>query len=242
MIADPTTYSIADFIPFTADVYQRLIERQNEAFWPAHALAFLLGVRAMYLTWRCRVRSLGVLLFLVWVWVAITYFLRLFAELTFVGQFIGGAFLIQGAFMFGCAMLGGFNDQKLNHTAALRPRILGYVLAAFGLSVFPFFAPMLGRGWISAEWFAMTPNPTVLVTIGLLLATARPVWLWLLLPIPVLWCALSGALDWTFQQPTFWLLPAAAMLGIAAAIWKAVRSRKPGTHPGQRRAISTCAI
>jgi hypothetical protein len=39
-----------------------------------------------------------------------------------------------------------------------------------------------------------------------------------LLPIPLAWCALTGATLWTMGSPEWWLLPAAAVLSIAAAI------------------------
>ena len=37
MIADWASYALADFIPFTAEVYARLVERVNEAGWVPNA-------------------------------------------------------------------------------------------------------------------------------------------------------------------------------------------------------------
>lgn len=40
------TYRLEDFIPFTPEVYWRLLERINEAFWPLHVLAVAIGLAA----------------------------------------------------------------------------------------------------------------------------------------------------------------------------------------------------
>ena len=223
MIADPTTYSIDDFIPFTAEVYLRLIERQNAAFWPLHVVGLLLGAGTIILAWRGNARSLAIVLCLAWLSVAVTFHFRLLTELTYVAGYIGSAFIVQALFILGCALLGGINNHEQDKS--LVPGIIGYVLAGIGLIVFPLIDLVLGRGMIGAECFAIAPNPTVLTTLGVLLIAARPICLWLLLPIPVLWCALSGTIDWALDLSMFWLLPISASLSIVAAIWTAVRSR-----------------
>ena len=52
-------------------------------------------------------------------------------------------------------------------------------------------APLQGRGWASSEVFGIAPDPTAIATLGVLLL-ARGRLLPVLLPIPVLWCLLSG--------------------------------------------------
>ena len=42
MIASLTSYSLQDFIPFTAEVYLRMLERMNENDWPLHVLMYAL--------------------------------------------------------------------------------------------------------------------------------------------------------------------------------------------------------
>ncbi|AHE99947.1 hypothetical protein [Thioalkalivibrio paradoxus] len=46
------TYRLEDFIPFTPDIYWRLLERINEAFWPLHVLAVAIGLTALLLALR----------------------------------------------------------------------------------------------------------------------------------------------------------------------------------------------
>jgi len=210
MIADPGTYSLEDFIPFTAEVYLRLIERQNEAFWPGHVAAVLVGAAAIALAWRGSGRTMAMLLIAAWAWVAVTFHLRLFAELTFVANGVGGAFLLQAAVMIGMAMLGGLDRREPPGTAWLRA--VGCAISVAGVALYPLLATQSEAGWMAAQTFAMTPDPTVLATLGLILMSARPRWWLAVMPIPLAWCALSGLIGTTLDLPFAWVMPAAAIL------------------------------
>ena len=96
-------------------------------------------------------------------------------------------------------------------------RIQREPVAACGVLAYPLVAIALGRGIAAAEVFGMAPDPTVLATLGILVLAA-PAARWALLPIPLAWCAMTGATLWTLGSPEWWLLPAAAVLSIAAAI------------------------
>ncbi len=73
---------------------------------------------------------------------------------------------------------------------------------------------------MQAEVFGVAPDPTVVATLGVLVATDRT--RWELLVVPLLWCAISGATLWTMQAPDALLMPAAALLTVVLAGWKAV--------------------
>jgi hypothetical protein len=93
----------------------------------------------------------------------------------------------------------------------------GLAVAAAGVLVYPLVSVALGRGMATAEVFGMAPDPTVLATLGVLVL-ASPATRVALLPIPLAWCALTGATLWTMGSPEWWLLPAVAALAIAAAL------------------------
>ena len=221
MTADPTSYAIGDLIPFTAEVYLRLVERQNEALWPLQLPALFLGAAAVVLCWRHRRRSAGLLLSAAWAAVATTFHLRLFAELTFAADYIGGAFLAQAALLLASSFLGGARPG--NRNGRVGPETAGYALAALGLIGLPLLAPSRGLGWGASACFGLVPLPTVVVTLGLLPALARRAWLGALLPIPLLWCALAGTIEWALELSLFWLPPAAALIGLTSAAWRAAR-------------------
>ena len=85
----------------------------------------------------------------------------------------------------------------------------------------PFLAILQGRPWAQADIFGITPDPTVVATLGVLLTTdarAR----WVLLVIPIAWCAVGGTLLWTMEDPGFVVL---AVAGVASVIGAVARRR-----------------
>jgi len=66
----------------------------------------------------------------------------------------------------------------------------GIAIFCFALLVKPFLGLLLGRSWQGLEFFGVTPDPTAIATLGLLLTSRCKSWLaW---PIPVLWCLISA--------------------------------------------------
>jgi hypothetical protein len=97
-------------------------------------------------------------------------------------------------------------------------------LFALALIGYPLLALLFGRPWIQAEIFGIVPDPTVMATLGIVAAAARPHWE--LLVLPLIWSAYSGATLWTMDSPDAALLPVAAALTIALNGWK---GRSPPT-------------
>jgi len=99
-------------------------------------------------------------------------------------------------------------------------------LFLFALLVEPLAGPLFGRGWKQVEIFGLAPDPTAVGTLGLLLfATTRG--RWVLMIVPVLWCAITGATLFTMKAPDFWVAPAAAALAVAAAAWQGRTRLRP---------------
>jgi hypothetical protein len=87
----------------------------------------------------------------------------------------------------------------------------------FAVFVQPLIAPLTGRGWLQAEVFGVTPDPTVVATLGVVLASGRRA-RWRLGILPFMWCALSGAVLWTLDAPVdAVVLPIAAILVLVVA-------------------------
>jgi 4-amino-4-deoxy-L-arabinose transferase-like glycosyltransferase len=89
-------------------------------------------------------------------------------------------------------------------------------------------APLQARGWGSSEVFGIAPDPTAMATLGVLLL-ARGKLLPVVLPIPVLWCLLSGITLSTMGEPQAW--PSYAALALAAAAWTWTIIRQRGSSP-----------
>jgi hypothetical protein len=64
---------------------------------------------------------------------------------------------------------------------------LALALLIYALALHPLIPLLAGRPWTQAEIFGLAPDPTAIATLGILLATTRPHWHLLALPL------LSGA-------------------------------------------------
>ncbi len=228
MIDDLDSYTLDRFIPFQAESYFRLFERQNAALWPASVLLALLGLAVVVLARRASGRPAAlVLLAAVFATVAVAFHFRLYAELTPVGHVFGWAFLVQSGLLLAFGLRGqGAPETPGSPGGALRCRI-GLTLALLGVAVYPLLAPLTGRGWRGAELYGTAPDPTVCTALGILLMVARPRWLWALLPIPLLWCAVSGATLHVIEAPFALAMPVVGVVTLAGALLKSSRRANP---------------
>ncbi|QTN33631.1 hypothetical protein HZ994_15375 [Akkermansiaceae bacterium] len=222
------SYSVSHFIPFTDEVYFRLFERQSEAWWPAHLLMLAMGAASIVLACLGTMRPLSVLLALTFAACGITFHLKLYAELTPVGTIFGRAFLLQAALI----VIWGFATRSRDVFRPSVHAISGVVIAVSGIVLFPILSLLAGRGWAGAECFGMAPDPTVCLLLGIVLLCARPAWLLLLLPIPLLWAVTTGATLDALGAPFARCLPFIAAGSVVIAIWKAVLPRLRGSGAG----------
>ncbi|TVP76476.1 MAG: hypothetical protein EA353_12015 [Puniceicoccaceae bacterium] len=222
MLADSGSYSVQDFIPFTDETYFRLFERQFEAWWPAHLLMLALGIALILLACRGKIRAVAVGLAIPVAACAITFHLQLYAELTPVGQFFGWALLLQVLLI----LAWGFVSKPGQAPLLKGHSLAGVAIAAFGLALYPALGLLADRGWKAVEYFGLAPDPTVCCLLGIALICARPVWLLLLLPIPLLWAATTAATLQSLEAPFALTLPIIGVITVAAAIWKAVAGHR----------------
>ncbi len=189
MIADWRSYTVADFVPFTAEVYARLIEQANAAHWPLHLVTVTSALAALVLAWRGRARFANALLAVAWAWVGVTFLMQRYAELSWAGRYFGWAFLAQTALLLAAAVGGrGLGAPGRPFTAA---RVAGLAVAALGCG-YPLIAPLAGRPWLQAETFGIHPDPTAIATLGVCLVGLRGGWLWSAMIVPGLWCLTAG--------------------------------------------------
>ena len=210
------SYSLSDLLMFSARTYFRLFELHNRAVWPAHLLAAAIGIVLVIATIRGgdRVSKAACgLLALCWLWVAWTFHVQRYATISTAGFYFAAAFAVEAVLLLWL----GFLREGLA-PRGLRASRAGLVILLFGLIGYPLLAPASGRPWTQVEVFGIAPDPTVAATLGMLLAVRRN---WLLWPIPLMWCAISGATLWTMRAPIWWILPALALLALVLAAFSA---------------------
>jgi hypothetical protein len=204
------TYSLSDFLLFSPRTYYRLFELYNLAIWPAQ-LAAIAGGIAIVLAWRHGGRAHGRIVTGVlaasWLWVAWAYLWQHYDTINWAASHFAIGFALQALLLM---WIGVMRDRlRLIWWREVRSRVgLGVFLLA--LVIYPLLAPLLGRSWLQAEIFGVAPDPTIVATLGILIASERPQWL--LVVIPLLWCVISGATLWTMGSPDALLLPAIATM------------------------------
>lgn len=189
MIQDLFTYSIEDFIPFTASAYWRLFVEMNASnlmLFPIIIVAVIGMINAAH---RGHYRLLLGLLALVWAWVGYDFFLTRYSRLNWAGEFFAWAFWAQASLMVVVAAIDT-KRRKVAQVSTLRRAPLTLVGLAL---IFPVFSLLGGRTLQSMEFVGFAPDPTVLLTLGLVLATRQR---WFLLIIPTLWCGVGVATAW----------------------------------------------
>lgn len=211
------TYEIAHFIPFTAEVYERLYIRHNEAWTPLPLLTLALGFLALRAAWHHRGRLLGALLAPAWIWVCWSFLWQLYRPLNWAGEGFAYAFFAQALILLALALTGRLDGAPLDGAPiGDRTRRFGLAIALYGLLLHPLQDPLAGRPWTGAELFGHAPEPTAIVTLGLMLIAARP--RWPTIPIPLAWCAIAAATTSVLGGPLGLVSPAVAALAVIGAM------------------------
>jgi hypothetical protein len=209
------TYSLTSFLLFSARTYYRLFELTNTDVWPLQIVTLAIGVAIIFLIVRGTARSgraVAAMLAVLCLFVAWAYMLERYDPINFAARYYAIGFALQAGLLL---WTGAIRDR-----IRFDPRWIGIALIIYALAIHPLIAPLSGRPWTQAEIFGLAPDPTVIATLGVLVAAARPNWHLLILPL--LWCTISGLTLWTMEQPEAPAIAAAGLLAIAACF---VRSR-----------------
>jgi len=209
------TYSPQDFLPFSSRVYDRLFTLHNAALWPAQIPALLGGMAIVILLlrrppWSGRV--LAVLLAVAWTVCALTFLPR-YAAINWAASDLIPVFLAQAALL----LVLGLRSRALEPTSEGTVRWAAVGLVVYGLVAYPVLAVLSGRPATGADVVALMPDPTAIVTIGVLLASAVRWSTLVLMTVPLLWAALSWATVATLGSQLAWAFaPVAGAILICA--------------------------
>ncbi len=214
------TYRPSDFLLFAPRTYYRLFELYNADVWPLQILTLLAGVMILALmrsraAWRGRV--IAATLAACWLWIAWAFHWERYAAINWAAGYFALGFALEALLLI---WIGVVRD-RLHFDA--RPSVIariGVAIFAFALVVQPLLCLLLGRAWQQAEIFGVAPDPTAVATLGLLLAANRIHWI--ALPIPLLWCLLSGTTLWVMNAADALVLPMVASLVLLLSLRRSV--------------------
>jgi len=199
-------------LPYSIEVFFSVAESYNADWFPAAIIGWLAMVMAVALSQRAP-RITGLILGGVWVWIGLVHQIQTMADFNFMARVYGWAWIAQGV---GFAVLGGVLSRlSFQVSKAAVVCVLG------GLIVYPLSVLAYGYSWSAVPLAGTMPNPTVLVTAGLLLAMRGPkVWLAALCVVPLAWGIVAGISAYLLGFPLDYTVPIAM---VAAALLRAWR-------------------
>jgi uncharacterized protein DUF6064 len=215
------TYGLSDFLLFSPRTYYRLLQRHNEALWPAQIVTLALGLFILVLLRRPSPRQGRIISTMVaglWAWSAWAFLWNRYATINWAATYAVPMFGLEALFFGWIGTVKGRLTYRASRGAA---GVVGMSLLLVGLATYPLLAPVFGRPWPQAEVFGVTPDPTVLATLGLL-ALAEGARRGALIVVPMLWSLFSGATLVAMGSPEAWVqlsAPFVVLLGIVWSRW-----------------------
>jgi hypothetical protein len=194
-----STYTLSDFLMYAPRTYWRIIELYNRDFWPLQLPLLAAAMAALWLTATRPARSfrwIALALAAGWLWVGWAFLWQRYATINWAATYVALAFAVQALLLAGLAL----RPAQSTSPPGKAVRGLGALLTAAGL-LYPLLGVALGRPWAQAEIIGMTPEPTALFTLGLLLLRGQPAsrtGRLVLFSIPLLCLLLGAATAWTF--------------------------------------------
>lgn len=222
------SYRAVDFLLYSPQTYQRLIERYNRDLWPLHLAGAALALALVALLWSRgarRARAIGPLLGLAWLWVAWGFLAERYASINWTADAFAIAFALEAVLLALASPAGALR------LAAPADGAGWACLALFGAALVaqPLAVTLGGAGAARAEVFAIAPDPTAVATLALLALARGPV-RWLMMIVPLAWCAASATLLHAMGSS---LAPATALAAAAAPVLAALGpalERRAGTR------------
>jgi len=208
-------------LPYTAEILFASFGQYNAGLWPLPLLALVLALAAILLTLR-RVpggsRMVAVILAAGWLWTGIGYHMLHFARLNFMAPLYGALFVLEGLLLLWAA-------RRARPIFRFDRRPLSWVGLALALAAaaWPLVDRLFGEPWVAGRIAGLAPEPTVVLTFGILLLASGGPRLYLAI-IPVLWTLVASATGWILWIPQDLPLAVIGVAGFGALLWKQWRS------------------
>lgn len=156
-------------VPLSLEVFLGTLDDFNRTIRPMQMLAAAFGLVALWVAFRPQQlssRMLGLILASSWASTGLFYHLSTFAELNFWDYPIGLLFLIQALVVF---WSGAIASRFTVGPSAGAAHHFGLILGFYALAGAPLMGMASGRNWAEVGYFAISPGPTILFTVAVLL-------------------------------------------------------------------------
>lgn len=191
---DLLSYSIADFIAFSPEIFEGLFLRYQAETQPAAWIGLLGGLAVLWLSHQGRWQWAGWVLAAGFFWTGWAFHLERYQDINWAAQYFGGAFIAEGALLI--------------VAAADAPDRRGFSLLMLAIVIHPLIGIVTGLN----TGLALTgPDATAVAALGIALAATG--WRrWLLAPLPALWCLISLATAYGLDRPALAITAGAGLL------------------------------
>lgn len=206
-------------LPFTVEQFLDVFAKYNQAIWPMHIVAYILGLAALFLAVtkpRYADQAISMILALLWAWMGVVYHLIFFRPINPAALGFGVLFIIQALLW----LVFGVIRPKLSFKAEVDPySVTGAVLILYAMVIYPIIGAMLGHGYPHAPSFGVAPCPTTIFTFGMLLCTNARVPKSVLV-IPLIWSFIGfwAAVSLGILEDIGLLL--ASLLSVSLLFWR----------------------
>ena len=205
-------------LPYDAGALFALYSRYLQELW-LFALPLLIFVLSMPI-WMLRGsaavgRLTAGMLALAWLWVGLVFHGFYFADLNFAAPLYAGLFVLQSL------LLWWHTGSRGRLTVAYRKDVTGWIgvlLLFYAVIGYPLLDYLDGYT-VGMRLVGVSPGPTALLTVALLLLTSGPTPLYLFV-IPALWAFVAGFSGWVLDLWADMVMPLAVMALVPALLWK----------------------
>jgi hypothetical protein len=219
-------------LPFTRLEFLQVFSVYNESIWPVQIFAAVLGLVAVCLLfWSAEWadRSIATILSILWAITGIGYHWLFFAKINGAAYLFGGLFLA-AALIF---LVEGTLRNRIGFEAARGLRgWLGLMLVVYSIVVYPALGLAVTHPYPETPLFGVTPCPTTIFTLGLLLSATYPRPL-LLIAVPLLWAAIGGSAAFLLDVPQDLVLPVAGLISLIMLIRQRTAAVAQGADEGR---------
>ena len=220
------TYRLSDFLLFSPETYYRLIGQYLRDVWPARMLWVVAGIGVTVALARRKSvpgRPIIAVTAAAWLWVALAFHLQRYAAINWAATWFAAAFALEAMLLCWSGVVRpGLRPDRASRLG----RRVGLGLLVYAVVGQPLVDRLARGSWAGAGGFGLTPEPTAIATLGILLLATGP--RWLVFPIPLLWCLVGGATLLALQAPDAWLILSGGLIALLLWGWTARQRRSGG--------------
>jgi hypothetical protein len=209
-------------LPFSREQFFAVFALYNEAVWPAHVIAYGLGLAAVAVALRRRADRprgdmfVAATLALMWLFAGAAYHLMFFSAINALAPLFAALFVAEAGILafFGVVRrrIAFGVDRKID-------AIVGLSFVLYAMLLYPaigFWAEGTHR---TLPMFGIAPCPVTVFTFGMLLLTRGPT-PWLALAPPLIWSVIGGSAAVLLGVVQDWALLASGPITLALLVWR----------------------